>query len=130
MSLDNIKLQISKEGELAYPNECCGFILEDYEIIPVDNSREDEEQYHRFVITPEDFLHAELTAQKHGSEIIGIYHSHPDHPAKPSDYDREHGLPFYSYVIVAVEKGVATDITSWKLSDDRQTFIQEDLNWL
>ncbi|GHU87120.1 hypothetical protein FACS1894202_00720 [Clostridia bacterium] len=121
---------IRREGENAYPNECCGFIFDNGELLPVVNAREASERYHRFVITAEDFMRAELEARRRKLDITGIYHSHPDHPAKPSDYDREHALPFYSYVIVSVENGAAGDVTSWKLSDDRQSFLQEEITWL
>jgi proteasome lid subunit RPN8/RPN11 len=135
---ESIEENIRAEGEKAYPNECCGMLLgeiaengtrEVKDILPVDNSRESEERYHRFVITPEDFMRAELEAMKRGLDIIGVYHSHPDHPALPSDYDREHALPFYSYVIAAVNKGRAVDFTSWELTRDRTQFVQEDIKW-
>ncbi|MDR2134394.1 MAG: M67 family metallopeptidase, partial [Treponema sp.] len=116
---------IRSEGEKAYPNECCGILLgaisdddrrvvED--IIPIDNAREAEEQYHRFRIEPEDFLRAEKEAAARGRDVLGFYHSHPDHPARPSGYDRDNAVPFYSYVIVSVEKALAEALTSWRLS--------------
>jgi proteasome lid subunit RPN8/RPN11 len=119
--------RIREEGEKAYPNECCGFLLgargaeglsaggerrADL-VLAVENTREPGEQYHRFVISPEDYMRAEKEAVKQEREIFGIYHSHPDHPAKPSDYDREHALPFYSYLILAVKAGKAAELTSW-----------------
>jgi proteasome lid subunit RPN8/RPN11 len=126
---------IRREGERAWPNECCGFLLGRVEggakraggVLAVENSREAAEQYHRFVISPEDFLRAEKEARRQKKEILGIYHSHPDHPARPSDYDREQALPFYSYLIVAVEGGRAGDLTSWELSDNREQFLEEEL---
>jgi len=60
-------------------------------------------------------------------DVIGFYHSHPDHAAKPSEYDKDHALPFYSYVIVSVEKGAAKELTTWELSADRKVFLAEDL---
>jgi proteasome lid subunit RPN8/RPN11 len=131
---EEIKTAISVEGERAYPNECCGLLLGRLEgtderivleIQAADNSREAEEQYHRFVIEPEDFMRAELSARKRGLDVLGFYHSHPDHPARPSDYDREHAIPFYSYVIVSVEGGTAKELTSWELKADRSQFVQE-----
>ncbi|MCS5881319.1 Mov34/MPN/PAD-1 family protein [Klebsiella variicola subsp. variicola] len=71
-------------------------------IFPIVNARESEEQYHRFVITADDALRAERAALAEGVDVIGYYHSHPDHPAIPSEFDREHALPFYAYIIVAV----------------------------
>jgi proteasome lid subunit RPN8/RPN11 len=134
--------RIREEGEKAYPNECCGFLLGARDaggaavsggerradiLLTVENARETGEQYHRFVITPEDFMRAEREAIRLNREIFGIYHSHPDHPAKPSDYDREHALPFYSYLILAVAAGKATELTSWKLAGDRDQFLEEKI---
>ncbi|MDR3280998.1 MAG: M67 family metallopeptidase [Synergistaceae bacterium] len=131
---DSASMAIRSEGERSYPNECCGALLGEMdesgaraisEILPIDNGRETEERYHRFVIGPDDFMAAEKTARELGLGVIGFYHSHPDHPAVPSDYDRDHALPWYSYVIVAVESGVSGDLTSWELDADRSQFIKE-----
>jgi len=130
--LDEIKI----EGEKAYPNECCGVLLgvlaEDgnksvTQILPIVNEFSQGEQYHRFLITPENMLDAEKKARSLKLDVLGFYHSHPDHPAKPSDYDRDHALPFYSYIITAVEKGKANQTTSWILLDDRSAFITENV---
>jgi proteasome lid subunit RPN8/RPN11 len=133
---------IRAEGEKAYPNECCGVLLGKLEdtaegleggkrrvenIIPIENSREEAERYHRFEIQPEDLMRAELAARKAGRDVLGFYHSHPDHPAKPSDFDREHALPFYSYVIAGVNKGRAGELTSWELAPDRANFLEEEI---
>lgn len=123
------KKAINAHGEATYPNECCGIMLGDVladgtkvlkELLPVDNSREDEEQYHRFEIKAEDLLKAEKVAASRQLDVIGFYHSHPDHPSKPSEYDRSHAFLFYSYIIVAVEKGKAAAFTSWELNKDFQ----------
>jgi proteasome lid subunit RPN8/RPN11 len=125
---------ITSEGERAYPNECCGVILgtdsgergrEAAYIFPVKNGRDQEEQYHRFEISPEDYMASEREAARQGLDVIGFYHSHPDHAASPSDYDREHAMPWYSYVIVAVERGRAGDVASWTLLPDRSGFAAE-----
>jgi proteasome lid subunit RPN8/RPN11 len=63
-----------------------------------------------------------------GGDLLGFYHSHPDHPARPSQYDLDHAWPFFSYVIVSVQKGESRDMTSWRLREDRSAFDQEDLN--
>ncbi|MCL2075508.1 MAG: M67 family metallopeptidase [Betaproteobacteria bacterium] len=127
---------IRAEGEAAYPNECCGTLIGEADgagiksvkrIVSILNAREDGEQYHRFLITPEDLLRAEQAARAFGLDVIGFYHSHPDHPSAPSDYDRDHALPFYSYVIVSVEKGTAEKITSWELTTDRAEFLPEEI---
>jgi proteasome lid subunit RPN8/RPN11 len=131
---------IREEGERAFPNECCGFVLGRMEaggkradsILAVENSREAAEQYHRFVMSPEDFLRAEKEARRQKKDILGIYHSHPDHPARPSDYDREQALPWYSYLIVSVRGGTAgpraEELTSWELADNREQFLEEELS--
>ena len=70
---------------------------------------------------------AEKAASAQGLEVIGWYHSHPDHPARPSDYDRDHAWPWYSYIIVSVHTGVPQDMTSWRLRDDRSEFLEEKI---
>jgi proteasome lid subunit RPN8/RPN11 len=127
---------IRGEGEAAYPDECCGILLGRIPgggrriveaVMPIVNAREAEERYHRFRIEPEDLMRAEKEARKQGRDVLGFYHSHPDHPARPSNYDREYALPFYSYVIVAVERGKAGELTSWELAADRSAFSREDV---
>jgi proteasome lid subunit RPN8/RPN11 len=127
---------IRAEGEKSYPNECCGILLgriadDDSRvvegIIPVENAWEAEEQRRRFQIEPEDMMQAEREAHKRGLDVLGFYHSHPDHPAKPSDFDREQALPFYSYIITSVEKGRAGDFFSWELKTDRSEFLPEKI---
>jgi proteasome lid subunit RPN8/RPN11 len=135
----NVEKQIREAGERAWPNECCGFVLGALEggekradtILPVENTWEAGEQYHRFVISPEDFMGAETKARREKKDILGIYHSHPDHPARPSDYDKEQALPVYSYLIVSVQGGTAgpraTELTSWELTDNRNQFLEEKI---
>jgi proteasome lid subunit RPN8/RPN11 len=95
------------------------------EIFAVRNAREADARGRRFRMEPEDFLRAERGARKQGRDIVGFYHSHPDHQALPSAYDLDHALPFYSYIIVAVELGKAAELTSWELARDRSGFLQE-----
>jgi len=92
-----------------------------------DNDREDEEQFHRFLITPEAYMQGEKTARRKGLDIIGFYHSHPNAPARPSQYDLDHAWPFYSYVIVSIMEKTADRMTSWILKDDRTAFDEEDI---
>jgi proteasome lid subunit RPN8/RPN11 len=129
--------KIREDGEAAYPNECCGVLIGEVDnagvktvrsTLTIDNAREDGEQYHRFLITPEDMMKAEQTARANKLDVIGFYHSHPDHPSAPSGYDKDHALPFYSYVIVSVDKGKAQVLTSWELTDDRSDFVKEKVN--
>ena len=127
---------IRTEGESAYPNECCGILIGEIDSSGVKtvkhaeairNAREDGEQYHRFLITPEDMLQAEQTARKRKQDVIGFYHSHPDHPALPSGYDKDHALPFYSYIIVSVMRSKSEELTSWELTADRKKFESEKI---
>lgn len=131
---DQVRL-IENFGEKGYPDECCGFLLgtgngtgkEVVDIMPASNQRENSERYHRFTISPQDYMKCEKYAREHELEIIGFYHSHPDHPARPSDYDREHGWPWYSYIIVSVKEQKAAEMTSWILQDDREKFNEEEI---
>ena len=128
-----IENEIRQAGAHAYPNECCGIMFgsEDGDdhvvksLRPIVNARESGEQYHRFLITAEEMMQAELEARRLGLEIVGFYHSHPDHPARPSDYDRDHALPFYSYIILRVAEGRPELMTSWRLQISREAFDPE-----
>ena len=131
--------QIEAEGAAAYPNECCGVligrdvtetgatrrIVESLKALP--NSFESGEQFHRFSLNPLDLARAEKEAGAEGKLVLGFYHSHPDCPARPSEYDRAHAWPFYSYVIVAISKGTPLDMTSWMLDENTETFSRQDI---
>ena len=134
---DEVIARIHEHGEQAYPEEGAGFLLgadaEDGKrvvtsIFPLANSREDEARHNRFLITPEDYLKAELTADKLGLILIGVFHSHPDHPNQPSEYDREWAQPFFSYIITSVNQGKAAESRSWRLREDRSKFEEEKIN--
>jgi proteasome lid subunit RPN8/RPN11 len=126
------KKQIEAEGVAAYPNECCGIIygrdvpderiVEELEAVP--NDFEAGEQYHRFSITPKILMNAEKKCTG-GKLVLGFYHSHPDHPARPSEYDREHAWPFYSYVIVAIHQKKPVDMTCWVLDEGTEQFANQ-----
>ena len=130
-----IEEKIRQAGAAAYPNECCGILFGSEEngtntvkaLKSIENARESGEQYHRFLITAEDMMAAELEARKLGLGIVGFYHSHPDHPARPSDYDRDHALPFYSYIILRVAQGRPEVMTSWRLRLSREAFDSEEI---
>jgi proteasome lid subunit RPN8/RPN11 len=123
---------IRAHGMETYPHECCGALLgrdgedgrEVLALVPLTNRRDDSSR-NRFSITPEDVRQAEQNAKEHGLELIGWYHSHPDSPARPSEYDREHAWPWYSYIIVRSEAQGTREMTSWRLSDDRASFATE-----
>ena len=131
--------KIRAHGAETYPHECCGALLgrdsegssqdaarEVLGLLPLVNRRDDSPR-NRFSVTAEDVLEADKSAQAQGLEVIGWYHSHPDHPARPSQYDRDHAWPWYSYVIISVHNGVPQDMTSWRLSDDREEFSPEGI---
>jgi proteasome lid subunit RPN8/RPN11 len=128
-----LKQQIEREGVKSFPNECCGIMLGrdvgDKRIVdvlePVENGFEEGEKYHRFLITPQRLMQAEKDAGKAGKLVLGFYHSHPDHPARPSEYDRTHGWPFYSYVIVSIMKRTPAAMTCWVLDDATEQFAEQ-----
>lgn len=130
----NLDQEIRDHGARDYPNECCGAMLgtdgdsgrEVRSLFPLVNRRDDSPR-NRFSITPEDFRAAEKAASERGLDLLGWYHSHPDHPARPSEFDREHAWPWYSYVIVSVDGGVPKDLTSWQLEDDRSKYQPEEV---
>ncbi|MEO6196173.1 MAG: M67 family metallopeptidase [Thermoanaerobaculia bacterium] len=123
---------IDRHGEQTYPEECCGFLIGQASgdrtvverLLPVANERQDS-RHNRYVINPETVLAAHKEARAAGADVVGYYHSHPDHPSKPSDFDREHAWPGLSYLIVSVRKGRAADARSWRLADDRDQFDEE-----
>jgi proteasome lid subunit RPN8/RPN11 len=92
----------------------------------MENARR-EERHRRYVIDPLEYARLEKRADAEGLSMLGFYHSHPDHPAVPSDYDREHGFPFFHYVLVAVRAGVPGELASYVLSEDRGVFDREEL---
>ena len=131
--------RIRRHGAETFPHECCGALLgrdseatdqsvmrEVLVLLPLVNRRDDSPR-NRFSVTAEDVLDADKVAQKQGLEVIGWYHSHPDHPARPSQYDQDHAWPWYSYVIISVENGSPQEMTSWRLNDDRRAFSPEGI---
>lgn len=129
--------QIQREGAEAFPNECCGLmigqdrleggmtkrIVQSLKAVP--NVFDEEERYHRFSIDPKTLMQADREAGAQGKLVLGFYHSHPNAPARPSEYDRQHGWPFYSYLIVSVMDGKPSDTTSWQLEDSGEKFNPE-----
>jgi proteasome lid subunit RPN8/RPN11 len=140
--------RIRRHGAETFPYECCGALLgrdsaagekadssgselaeaprEVLDLFPLVNRRDDSPR-NRFAITADDVRDAEKAARQHGLEVIGWYHSHPDHPARPSQFDREHAWPWYSYVIVSVMSGAPAEMTSWRLNDDREDYSPEHI---
>ena len=127
--------QIKKNGEKTYNSECCGAIFGKSqngsglitELLEFNNERTDNREK-RYLISPKQYLESERIAVEKNLELLGFYHSHPDHPAVPSQFDTEHAFPNFIYMIVSVQKGKAEDLTSWKLSEDRSGFEQQEMN--
>ena len=127
--------EIRAHGVRDYPYECCGLLLGRFgpegksvnETYPISNAREESAKRNRFLITPEELIRGEQYARANDLEIVGFYHSHPDSPAVPSQYDLEHAWPTYSYIIVSTRANEATDLFSWEQEPDRSRFNQEEL---
>jgi len=125
---------IRQHGEADYPAEACGLIggtVEDGSqvavlLVPLVNRRTDSAR-NRYLIDPESFRRAQEKLDRDGLQVIGVYHSHPDHPPTPSAFDREHAWPWLSYLILGVARGRAGEIKSWTLSQDRAAFAEEPI---
>jgi len=138
--------KIRAHGAETYPHECCGALLgrdldapatpssegaslasrEVTALFPLVNRRDDSPR-NRFSVTSEDVRDAEKAARQKGIDVVGWYHSHPDHPSRPSQFDQDHAWPWYSYIIVSVANGRPETMTSWRLTDDRTQFTPENL---
>ncbi len=120
-----------------YPEECCGVMLGIeqngrryvHDLLEIRN-RKEENRERRYLILPEEYKRAEDHAARVGLQILGLYHSHPDHPAEPSQLDLDFALPWFSYVIVCVEAGIPAAVRSWLLRDDRSAFDEEKIEML
>ena len=122
---------IRQHGLDTYPHECCGALVGRdgavTAVVALPNTT-DEGPRRRFMVRPSDYQLAERRATELGGELLGFYHSHPDHPARPSQYDLDHAWPTFAYIIVAVATGVAGDMTVWYLQEDRSRFEEGSLN--
>ena len=132
LSLDaSAEQAIRRHGEETYPHECCGALIGKgdrvTDLVPLPNTTE-EGPRRRFLVRPSDYRLAERRAAELGSQLLGFYHSHPDHPARPSQYDLDHAWPTFAYVIVAVASGKAESMTVWFLKDDRSIFEEGSLH--
>ncbi len=147
---------IKGHGARDYPHECCGFLVgtahpltpdvgagggitpgpEQWaggtelvvvaRVVPAGNTRSDSPR-NRFEIDPGELVRADRAARADGLGVVGFYHSHPDAPARPSEYDREHAWPGYCYVIVSVQGGLPMAMTNWRLRDDRSGFDEDPI---
>ncbi len=130
-----LQQEIFRQLEASYPNEGGGFLLgvlagdavQISDVIGIDNVFEEAEQYHRYAMTPQDWMRLEDEADARGLALVGYYHSHPDSPAVPSVYDRDHALPHFTYLITHVQDAKAVEMLAWRLRDDRSQFDAEVL---
>jgi proteasome lid subunit RPN8/RPN11 len=126
-----VNAAIRLHGQETYPHECCGALVGRAgavtAVVALPNTT-DEGPRRRFMVRPSDYQLAERRASELGGELLGFYHSHPDHPARPSQYDLDHAWPTFAYIIVAVAEGVANDMTVWYLQEDRSRFEEGSLN--
>ena len=127
--------QIHDHGESTYPEEGAGLLLgkEDGNlrvvsaILILSNAREEGARHNRYMLSPQDLFHAELEADRLGVDVIGVFHSHPDHPNLPSEFDRRNAVPWYSYIITSVDNGCSIESRSWRMVDDREQFEEEKI---
>ena len=123
---------VTRHATMSYPDECCGVLIGSASgdvtiverVLSVGNERQDS-RHNRYLISPETVLAAHKEARALGLDVVGYYHSHPDHPAQPSEFDRDHAWPGVSYLIVSVRKRQVVDARSWRLADDRERFDEE-----
>jgi proteasome lid subunit RPN8/RPN11 len=127
---------ILRHGEADYPEECCGLLIGTFgdegertvtDLLPISNARESAARHNRFLIEPLDMLRGERHARALGRDVVGIYHSHPNSPAVPSQFDLDHAWPVYSYIIVSVMAAGAGDLRSWTLRADGSGFDAETI---
>ncbi len=131
----DLMTQVYAHGERAYPEEGAGFLLGSENgdgkqvkaVLPVTNSREAGARHNRYLLTSQDYLHGEQEAARRGLDVLGVFHSHPDHPDRPSEFDREWALPWFSYIITSVQNGSAVASRSWLLDEDRSAFHEETI---
>jgi proteasome lid subunit RPN8/RPN11 len=127
----DVERAIRAHGEETYPHECCGALLGRDDVVTavvqLPNTTE-EGPRRRFLVRPSDYRAAEQQAAARGADLLGFYHSHPDHPARPSQYDLDHAWPTFAYIIVAVAQGAAGEMTVWYLREDRSSFDEGRLS--
>jgi len=124
---------IAEHAERDYPYECGGMLIGRFEgdrktvteTFPLENAREEQERHNRVLILPKDVLRVEKYARAKKLDMVGYYHSHPDEGAVPSQYDLDHALPVWSYVIASVIEGKVADVRSWEMENDRSKFNME-----
>jgi proteasome lid subunit RPN8/RPN11 len=145
--LNRVQIEaIGWHGATTYPEECCGIIIGylgssgkiGVELVPTENawrtdtasfqmdSQLEASKKRRYAISPQNLLQAQKQARFQGLDIIGIYHSHPDYPATPSQFDLNCAWSNYSYIIASICQGTLSDIQSWCL-DNKGEFQSEEI---
>jgi proteasome lid subunit RPN8/RPN11 len=127
--------RIEQHGEQSYPFEGAGVLLGNMyeqavvikEIMRFENSFDASQRRRRYRIDARAMMQAEYSAEERQMDVVGIFHSHPDHPARPSAYDLEHSLPWYAYVITSIVGGSASESRAWRLREDRSEFVEIEL---
>ena len=127
--------EIAAHLRAAYPNEGAGILIgretkagkQARIVVPFENKFATDQQHHRYLITAEDMRDGETAADENGLDVLGVYHSHPDHPAEPSGFDRANAWPWYSYLIISVQNHNPETARCWQLADDRSKFNEEEL---
>lgn len=127
----SVDAAIRRHGEETFPHECCGALIGSggrvAEVFALPNTTE-EGPRRRFLVRASDYRLAEQRASERHGELLGFYHSHPDHPARPSQFDLDHAWPTFAYIIVSVMSGRAGDMTVWYLKHDRLAFDEGTLH--
>jgi proteasome lid subunit RPN8/RPN11 len=131
----HVLADIYSHGEKAYPEEGAGLLLGEItdatrrvlEILTLANVREDDARHNRYLLSAEDYMLGEAQAAEKGLDVLGVFHSHPDHPNEPSEFDRQWAWPSFSYLITSVMMGKALASRSWRLTDDRARFVEEEV---
>lgn len=130
-----LMFKLRAHAETSYPDEGAGLLLgralDDIRIVEsiseINNAREPGARHNRYLITPQDMLRAEDEAALRGMDVLGVFHSHPDHPARPSEFDRQWAMPWFSYLITSVEAGATVESRSWRLAENRESFSEEPI---
>jgi proteasome lid subunit RPN8/RPN11 len=131
---EQLILDIKAQAARGYPHECGGMLIGRFEegfkqileTFPIENAREDS-RHNRILLLPKDVLRAEKYARTLKLDVVGYYHSHPNAPAVPSQYDLDHALPVWSYVIASVIDGMPVEVRSWEMREDRSQFDEEEI---
>lgn len=131
---DKAREEMIGDALSAFPDECCGFLFGEeaaderiITVIRVMNNAKEGDKRRRFEIAPKDYVTAERFADENGLQLLGVYHSHPNHPAIPSEHDRVAAQPYFSYIIISVINNEWSDTRSWRLNDERK-FEEETIS--